>query len=172
MNENEVKTHDNFILPPNVVTRIDVSRLVSEMERVDNEMTASAVREKTGSEQQAHPVLSEQLNQFLNQNGLNIDSGISRATIVKELRQLKDKVPILHMTFAVTADAESLQQLTSWVRETIHPQAVIDVGLQPGLVAGVFLRTPNHVHDFSMRGALKGRHGLLVEELEALRGGK
>lgn len=172
MSKNEVKTHDNFILPINVVTKIDISRLVSEVERVDNAMTAAAVRAKKGAEQQTLPVLSEQLDEFLRQNSLKLDVSSERSVIIKELRLLKDKAPVLHMTFAVTADTDSLQKLTQWVRESIHPQAVIAVGLQPALVAGVYLRTPNHVHDFSMRGALEGRHGLLVEELEALRGSK
>jgi F0F1-type ATP synthase delta subunit len=74
------------------------------------------------------------------------------------------------MTFAVTADPESLQQLALWLRTTINPQAVIAVGLQPSLVAGVYLRTPNHVHDLSLRAMLKNGRGLLVEELGALRG--
>ena len=172
MSEAKIKTHENFVLPINVVTKIDVSRLVSEVERVDNEMTAATVRAKTGSNAQVQPVLSDQLNLFLNQNNLNLEASRDRSTLIKELRLLKDKAPVLHMTFAVTADTESLQKLTEWVRTTVHPQAVIAVGLQPALVAGVYLRTPNHVHDFSMRGALEGRHGLLVEELEALRGSK
>lgn len=172
MSEIEAKTHENFILPPNVITKIDVSRLVSEVERVDNDMTAAVVRAKTGSEAQTQPVLSEQLSEFLNQNSLTLAVGLQRSALIKELRLLKDKAPVLHMTFAVTADTDSLQKLTQWVRNTVHPQAVIAVGLQPSLVAGVYLRTPNHVHDFSMRGALEGRHGLLVDELEALRGGK
>lgn len=72
------------------------------------------------------------------------------------------------MTFAVTADPESLERLARWFRESIHPQVVIATHLQPSLIAGVYLRTPNHVHDFSLRGALAGKHGLLVNELEAL----
>jgi len=169
MSDVEVKTHENFILPANVVTKIDVSRLVTEVERVDNDMTAAAVRTKTGASEQTQPILSEQLSDFLHRNDLKLDAGQERSAIIKQLRLLKDKAPVLHMTFAVTADTESLQKLTEWVRATIHPQAVIAVGLQPALVAGVYLRTPNHVHDFSMRGALEGRHGLLVEELESLR---
>lgn len=172
MSGNTVKTHENFILPVNVVTKIDISRLVSEVETVDNDMTAAAVRAKAGSQQQTQPILSDQLNEFLNQNSLKLDNGQERSAIVKQLRLLKDKVPVLHMTFAVTADTESLQKLTAWVRGSVHPQAVIAVGLQPALVAGVYLRTPNHIHDFSMRGALEGQHGLLVNELEALRVGK
>ncbi|MDB5162439.1 MAG: hypothetical protein JWO54_246 [Candidatus Saccharibacteria bacterium] len=172
MTETEIKTHENFTLPASLVTKIDVSRLVSEVERVDNEMTASAVRAKAGSGEQTQPMLSDQLSEFLHQNNLTLENSIERSNLIKELRLLKDKAPVLHMTFSVTADVESLQKLTDWVRTTVHPQAVIAVGLQPALVAGVYLRTPNHVHDLSVRGALQGRHGLLVEELESLRGSK
>jgi F0F1-type ATP synthase delta subunit len=63
-----------------------------------------------------------------------------------------------------------LQELIAWLRSSVHPQAVISVGLQPALVAGVYLRTPNHVHDLSMRAVLKKSRGLLTKELEALHG--
>jgi len=172
MSNSEVKTHETFILPANVVTKVDVSRLVSEVERVDNIMTASAVRTKIGSEELPVPVMSDQLTDFLSANTLDLQTSKSRSDLIKQLRTLKDKVPVLNMTFSVTADAESLQKLVAWVRESVHPQAIIAVGLQPALVAGVYLRTPNHVHDLSLRHMLDGRQGLLVEELESLRGSK
>ena len=83
---------------------------------------------------------------------------------------MKDKVPVIHMTFAVQADPTSLQQIVQWLRSSVHPQVVISVGLQPSLVAGVYMRTPNHVRDLSLRTLLTGQHEVLVKELEALRG--
>jgi hypothetical protein len=171
MSELAVKTHENFVLPASLVSRVDVARLVDEVERVDAEMTSSAIRAGEGTAP-VIPVLSQRLTDFLAQNELKLDDSKARMTLIQELRQLKDKVPVLHMTFAVTADPESLQQLARWARTTIDPHAVIAVGLQPGLVAGVYLRTPNHVHDFSLRGLLAGQRGLLVKELGALRGSK
>jgi hypothetical protein len=164
-----VKTHETFVLPPNVVSRVDVSRLVSEVERVDNELTAAAVRGKIGEAAQASPVLSQQLADFLAQNQLVLTDGHERSRIVKELRVLKDKVPVIHMTFAVSADPESLAQIAAWLRQSVHPQAVISVGLQPGLVAGVYLRTPNHVHDLSLKAKLASSRDVLVKELESYR---
>jgi len=163
------KTHEDFILPASLVSRVDVSHIVDEVERADNQMTAETIRagkDKTA----AIPVLSQQLTDFLTQNELKLDDSKVRSELIKELRILKDKVPILHMTFAVNADPESLQQLAQWARANIDPHAVIEVGLQPGLVAGVYLRTPNHVHDFSLRGLLAGKHDVLVSELGVLRG--
>lgn len=172
MNETKPLTYADFTLPPNVVSKIDISRLVSEAEKVDNELTAAAVHAKINSAAAARPVLSEQFTDFLQQNKLMLNNSHDRAELIKQLRLLKDKVPVIHMTFAVTADRESLGQLAQWLRTTIHPQAVISVGLQPALVAGVYLRTPNHVHDLSLRAALKGSRGVLVKELGALRGNK
>lgn len=167
MSDAAVKTYADYVLPPSVVSRVDVSRLVSEAERVDGIMTTNSVREKTGAESQAKPVMSQQLTDFLQQNELELgDDSNARTNLVSQLRQLKDKVPIIHMTFAVTADPESLGELANWLRKEVHPQAVISVGLQPALVAGVYLRTPNHIHDLSLRAKLQGSRDILVKELE------
>ncbi len=170
MNEPGVKTHADFVLPPSVVSKIDVSRLVSEVERIDNELTTAAVRAKTGPQPATVPILSEQLTGFLNLNKLAPATSRERSELIKELRLLKDKVPVIHMTFAVPADRESLRQLAQWLRTSVHPQAVISDGLQPALVAGVYLRTPNQVHDLSLRAMLDGSHNVLINELEMLRG--
>lgn len=172
MSEQEEKTYADFVVPANLVTKVDVSRMVTEAERVDNELTEADVRQKTGGQQTAQPILSEQLTEFLNQNKLSLENSHERSALIKQLRQLKDKVPIIHMTFSVTADRHSLEELALWLRNSVHPQAVIDVGLQPGLVAGVYLRTPNHVHDFSLKAKLDGSRGVLTKELESLRGTK
>ena len=170
MSEAVSKTYADFTLPPSLVTAQDVSRMVRDFERVDNELTTAEVRAKAGTSVAAKPVLSEQLAAFLADNKISLPTSHARSEFVKQLRLMKDNLPVIHMTFAVEADAESLAQLAAWVRESIHPQAVIAVGLQPALIAGVYLRTPNHVHDLSLRAKLDGSHDILVKELEALRG--
>jgi F0F1-type ATP synthase delta subunit len=172
MSEQVINAQSDFVLPASVVTKVDVARLAIEAERIDNELTASDVRSKIGSTAQVKPVMTQQFSDFIQQNNVSLDNSHDRTDLIKQLRQLKDRVPMIHMTFAVTADLESLQQLTQWLRTSVHPQAVIAVGLQPALVAGVYLRTPNHVHDLSLRAMLDGGHDLLVEELGALRGSR
>ena len=165
-------TYAEFVLPPSVVTKVDVTHLVSEIERVDNELTTAAVRAKTGAAQSSQLTLSPQLTEFMNQNKLRPNNSQDRSELIKQMRLMKDNVPTVHMTFAVEADRQSLQQLAVWLRSSVHPQAVIAVGLQPGLIAGVYLRTPNQVKDLSLRAMLKSGRGLLVKDLEALRGSK
>lgn len=170
MNDPQAKTFADFALPPSVVTKVDVARLVNEAERIDNELTTAAVRVAAGTPAQGTPTASEQLITFLQQNQLNMNDSHQRTEIIKQLHKLKDSVPIVHMTFAVEADRESLMQLVQWLRTSVHPQAVIAVGLQPALIAGVYLRTPNHVRDLSLRAMLNDGHEILVRDLEALRG--
>lgn len=160
----------DFKLPPSVISRADIAHLVGELERVDNEQTTAAVRKKAGKTTKAEIILSVRLKEFLQQNKLSIELSKDRTQLIKQMRLLKEKAPVIHMTFAVSADGESLQKLVQWLRNSIHSQAVLEVGLQPALVAGVNIRTPNHVMDFSMRGLIEKRHGVLVEELGALRG--
>lgn len=159
-----------FVLPPSIVTKADISRLVREFEVVDNALTTVSVRKKVGAKDITAPALSPQLAAFLELNTVDLQNTSARLAYVKQLRVLKDSAPIIHMTFAVVADSESLQQLVAWLRDSIHPQTIIDVHLQPSLVAGVYLRTPNHVFDMSVRNALKAKHGELVAELGAARG--
>lgn len=164
-------SQNSLTLPPSVVSKTDISRLVREIEQVDNELTTAAVRTKTGVQSQYSPVISQQLTDFLQINNLTLGTdSVARTDLVKRVRDLKDQAPVMHMTFAVTADSASLQVLVEWLRTSIHPQTLVSVGLQPGLVAGAYIRTPNHVYDMSLRSKLKGRHEALVAELEALRG--
>lgn len=168
MSEQSLPTE--FVLPPSVITKIDVSRLVSEVEKIDAQLTTASVHAKTGIGTQEEPMVSQRLADFLTQNKLSLSGSNDRSALIKRLRQMKDAVPVIHMTFAVEADTESLAQLVQWLRTSIHPHAVIAVGLQPALIAGVYLRTPNHVHDLSLRAQLANGHELLVKELEAFRG--
>lgn len=172
MTEAPIKAAADFVLPPSVVGKIDLSRLVTEVERVDNDLTTAEVRANGAAANAAQPIMSQQLIDFLQGNGLSLANSQERMDLIKQLRQLKDKAPVIHMTFAVTADATSLQQIAQWLRQEIDPQAVIAVGLQPGLVAGVYLRTPNHVHDLSLRGQLAAQREVLAKELGTLRGNR
>lgn len=162
----------DFVLPPSIVSKSDISRLVIELEWVDNEITAAAVRAGVGSQSESQPTYSVQLSDFLDKNSISLEKGTERSDLIKQLRALKSDAPIIHMTFAGVADRESLEQLTAWVRDSVHSQALVAVGVQPSLVGGVHIRTPNKIHDLSLRHAFDGRHDALVQQLEALRVGK
>lgn len=170
MMKGSVVSHSEMILPASVVTRRDVAHLTLEAEKIDSEMTASDARFRTSRKRRSQPVLSDNLEQFLEVNDIDIKSSKVRSDLIKQLRNLKSSVPVIHMTFSASADADSLQRIATWLRSEVHPQVVIDAGVQPSLVAGVYVRTANSVMDLSLRGRLKGQRELLVKELRAARG--
>ena len=171
MNETTV-SYQTFTLPMSVVSHRDLSRLVSDVERLDNERTAAMVRAKAGAPEQPGLPPSGPLSDFLAANQLSVESPQDCSQLLRELRLLKDKAPVLHLTFASPADQDSLQQLAQWARASVHPQAILAVGVQPALIAGVYVRTTNQVRDLSARAHLSASRSVLVKDLEALRGSK
>lgn len=168
----EIIDKNALSLPASVVTRRDLARLVQEAEELDSELTTATVRAHVAQGTVDQPIMTAAFGDFLAENNLDFNESKAREQLVKQLRSLKDDVPVIHMTFAVPADNESLQQLAAWVRQSVHKQAVIEIGLQPSLVAGVYVRTTNRIHDLSMRSALKGKRSILLQDLEALRAGR
>lgn len=164
---NEVNEFD-FSLPVSVVSKIDLHRLVNELEQLDSDLTSIEVRQRAGVIDDQKLVLSEQLRDFVTLNNLDLRDGQERVRLLQRIRRFKDEAPVVHMTFAATADQDSLRRLADWVRSEIHPQAVIAIGLQPGLLGGVYLRTANQVHDLSLKSQLVGKRDLLIKQLETL----
>jgi len=158
----------SYILPAALTGRADLARLVREIETVDGELEAQKVRARGEQVNYRLPNMSKPLSDFLDQNKQDITNDQTRMGLVENLRKLKDHAPVVHMTFAVEADPESLMQLVEYMRRELHPYTLISVGLQPALVAGAYMRTPNHVHDFSIRELLSSKRDLIVQDLEGL----
>jgi hypothetical protein len=137
-----------------------------ELERVDNDLEAQKARATGGAVQYLLPSMSKGLNDFLEMNKFDLGNDKARMDLREQMRRLKDHAPVVQMTFATDVDPETLTWLASWTRQNLHPQALLQIGLQPGLVGGVYLRTPNHVYDFSLRGRLREKRGAIREALD------
>lgn len=158
-----------FGLPPSVASRADMTRLVRELELVDDELEAQKARRQGESGHYRLPNMSQALNDFLTLNKVDVADDHIRMDLKARLRKLKDHAPVLHMTFASETDPESMGQLMAWVRRELHPQALVSVGVQPSLIGGVYVRTPNHVHDFSLRAHMKDSRKIIVDALDKLK---
>lgn len=162
------KSADAYLLPSSLISKADVARLKREVETLDNALETQKVR--AGGQQFSYhmPVTSQLLSDFVELNKLDLANDKVRLELKEQLQALKEKASTMHMTFASVADPESLGQLVTWIRQNIHPQALLSVGLQPAIVGGVYLRTPNHVHDFSLKSMLAGKRELITGGLESL----
>lgn len=165
MNESE------FHLPPALIGKAHLAQLIRELEGVENDLETQKASNLAKADAKAGlrvPTMSKALADCIELNQVDIIDSQQRMGFKKTLGIIKNKAPVMHFTFASDPDGESLQKLVDWVRKEIHPRALISIGIQPGLIGGVYLRTPNHVHDFSLRALLHDKRDIIVKELEAL----
>lgn len=160
-----------FTLPSTLISLVDIAHLMRDIEQYDDAVTARETRMRSGvAVAQSQIKTTEAMRDFLEVNQLRLEDSRQRRELQVALERMKKTIPVVHMTFATEAHREHLEQMVMWVRTHLHPQAVIDVGLQPSLIAGVYIRTSNQVYDFSLRGALQDGRTLLKQEIGALRG--
>jgi F0F1-type ATP synthase delta subunit len=79
------------------------------------------------------------------------------------LNEVLGHAPLLHISFASEPSTKALEAILVWMRANIHPQTLLQVGLQPNIAAGCVLRTPSKVFDLSMRSYLQKQESYLVE---------
>lgn len=155
----------DIVLPAGIVTKQQFVRFLHDFEAADSELTTVAARNSTGVTASAKAAVSPDVTKFSEQNKLKLTDSAARAKMLAKLRSIKTKAPVVHLTFASEADEASLAKLSTWLREAVHPHALIDVGLQPRLVAGLYMRSINKVFDYSLRSKLEGQRSLLIEAL-------
>jgi F0F1-type ATP synthase delta subunit len=67
------------------------------------------------------------------------------------------------MSFASEASPKALDKIVAWLRSNIHPQTLLQVGLQPTIAAGCIVRTTNRVFDLSLRTHLREQEPYLTQ---------
>lgn len=155
-------------LPGSLITRSDLSRLVREVERVDEAMRSAAIRQGVGQSEGAELSVSEGTTEFLELNDLTFGDKEHRERLIERLRQLITKAPVVHLTFADSARRTELEKIVMRLRQAVNSQIVLSVGMQPSLIGGMVARTSNRVFDFSIRRQLEQARGVIRQELELL----
>lgn len=155
-----------FRLPNTVISYADVMRLARELDRLEDFFTGAANR-PPGSPQAGPPRLTHSLEQLARDNDLNLLEAAGRRRLGEFLKQLQDRAPRLHISFAAEPSPLGLERILTWFRVNIHPYALVQVGIQPGIAAGCVLRTANRQFDMSLRSHLSGQQEYLGRLIQA-----
>jgi hypothetical protein len=148
-------------LPISVASPVDLGRLIREVEALDGELSQRAIRQEQVT---SLPKLSELLNQTIELNKLDLLQPAQRKLLLQFLVSIRDRAPRLHMSFSADPSPQFSEQLTSWLREKIHPLVLITYGLQPNIGAGCVVRTTKYF-DFSLGAALTKNRDLVMSSL-------
>lgn len=150
-------------LPTVVASRRDVIRLHREVRTFIDIVTQSIMRHENPIK---YPAISEQLRAIATANQVDLRDTKHTEKLLDLLEDVKEHAPSVHISFPTEPTADILEKLVAWFRTEVDPHAVIQVGLQPTIAAGVVVRTPNHQFDFSLRRHLYANRKKLGEALE------
>jgi len=148
-------------LPLGVVSQVDVARMTRELNNLEDFFSAADTR-KAGTPM-TPPRLTRMLDSVARDNRRNLLDKTQRQQLGSQLDQVLKQAPLLHISFASDPPPRTLESILVWLRANIHPQTLLQVGLQPTIAAGCMLRTPNKVFDMSLRSHLKKQESFLVQ---------
>lgn len=141
-------------LPPTVVGPVDVIRLSRELASLSDFFVGAKARE-AGTPVQM-PQTSRSLEQLAKENNISLLDEKARDQLLGQLEEIGKNAPSFHISFAVEASPKTLERILLWLRQNVHPQLLLQVGLQPAIAAGCVLRTTNKIIDMSLRSKLSG----------------
>jgi hypothetical protein len=157
---------ESYILPPNIVTPVDVGRLVQELESVDEAIHQLKLRHDGAIIKL--PKTSGLMDQLISPNGLNLLHDNERTAMLTFLHAIRDKAPVVHMSFSADPTPAFLEKITIWLRKEVDPFVLIKVGLQPNIGVGCVLRTTNHYFDLSLKQSFAGSVDKLKEVMQPI----
>lgn len=151
-------------LPMLVASPIDVGRLIRELESLNEAVSQAELRHHEAK----MPRTSHMMDQTIELNKLNLLEAKDRQALQGFLTSIKEKAPVLHMSFSADPSPAFIEKLMSWLRREIHPLVLLTIGLQPNIGAGCVVRSTNKYFDMSLRQDFESKRGLLRESLAAL----
>ncbi len=165
-NEHAEPAIKKLTLPVMVVGPIEIGRLVRELADIDEALLQLGIRE--GGKTTKMPQTSRLMDELIEHNKLNLLHDEDRKSLSAFLIDVRQKAPVIHMSFSADPSAAFLEKLMSWLRREIHPDVLLTVGLQPNLGAGAVMRTTNKYFDLSLRQDLAKKGDLLRDILRPI----
>ncbi len=153
-----------MVLPLSVMGKQDVGRLLREVETLNEFLRQSAIRQSDNTVKM--PRTSRFMDEIVQINELNPLVEADRKSLVDFLSIVKTKAPVLHMSFNADPSPLFTQKLMTWLRKEIHPQVLLQTGLQPNIGAGCVVRTDSKYFDFSMRHHFTEKRSVLIQKIK------
>lgn len=157
-----VPDQKQFTLPMSIATQHDVSKLINELDSVEDFFIQ--VKTRRSGDSVGLPQTSPVMEELLQRNGLNLLKVEDREKLKYILQTVRTKAPVIHMSFSANPNHVFMEKLVAWLRENIHPMLMLQIGLQPNIGAGFTMRTTNHFFDLSLRQHLLSKSELLIKQ--------
>lgn len=157
-------------IPTTLTSQTDINRLLRELDGL-NDFFINAAGRRPGTPIRP-PRITYLLEQLARDNKLNLLEETHRRMLKSELEQISKTSPLLHISFASEPSPQIIDEILGWLRANIHPQTLLQIGLQPTIAAGCVLRTPNQIFDMSLRSHLQNQEDYLAQLIQGATSGK
>lgn len=142
---------------------VEVGRLLREIKDIDEALLQLGLRE--GGSKTKMPQTTRLMDQLIELNKLNLLQKDDRQRLQEFLTEIRQKAPVMHMSFSADPSAAFIEKLMAWLRQEIDPHVLLTIGLQPNLGAGCILRTTNKYFDLSLRQDFEKKRDLLMASI-------
>jgi len=144
-----------LLLPISLTGKKELIKVQRELESLSEAMIATKVSNKELGQPRPLPTLSDVTSELVSANEIVLDSK-SVPELIKQLQAIRDRAPMLRVSFAVEPDRASIAKIVSWFRKEINPGLLLQVGIQPSIAGGCVVQTPGNRYDFSLRKHILG----------------
>lgn len=156
-------------LPLELIGRPEVMQVMREIEALGDVYNQRVVQSRLNTTTIASSLqVSSALQQLGTVNDIELNDQQARESLLGELRAIFDAAPSFHVSFAVEPPKKQLQRVVEWLRQSIHPQVLINTSIIPSITAGCILRTPNKVFDLSLRKSFETASPELLKGIRSL----
>jgi len=152
-----------LILPVAITSPVEIGRLINELTQLDETMMQLELRDPGQAVKM--PKTTRLLDKLAETNKLNLLKPEDRQQLLKFLKLIHEHAPVLKMSFSVDPAPVFMERLATWLRQEIHPQILINVGLQPNIGAGCLVYGNSKVFDFSLKQTFVEQRNLLLQRL-------
>jgi len=152
-----------FQLPNNLTGLVDLSRLIRELEELDDFMYQTSIREP-GSAMRL-PRMSKLLDEIAINNHYSLLDSDQRKKLLKALKTIEEHASVIHISFAVDPTTNFMKKIVTWMRENFDRYVMVEVGLQPTISVGCVVRTNNKIFDMSLRNRFSEHRDVLVKKI-------
>jgi len=155
-----------FKIPIGMIGRPQINRALLELDKVDDFLLAASAHQKPKADQSFE--ITPMLDELAKDNGYELTKAADCQTLKGELQKLLKTSPQIQISFAAEPSLKALEPILVWFRTHIHPTLLLQVGLQPNIVAGCVVRTPNKVFDLSLRDHMQAQQSHLMELIKGV----
>lgn len=158
-----MKSEPGIDLTDVIVTPIELGKIQRELFAIDDFLKQA----ETKSTHAAMPAPGPLLQSLITSSKLEMLKTDERTQLVNKLKFVRRTAPVVHITFASTPSKRALRALVKWFRANIHPNTLIEPGVQASIGGGCLVRTSTKTFDFSIQKILAESKPNLIKSLQS-----